>query len=198
MLVQGTKTNQPQFAKLLILEALPLIIRQPPDLPSHLMQNILNLVLEYYIAQMFLIDVPPSVVVGSEETTTLTINECWQRIFEVLDLCARSLKWDPFLSYNKNWSKDVYWQKFIQIVSNASARPKESKQILYYGTILFVMSLQHYVKNVTQKIDDAEVDFVLLEGFKGKNIAIQLSITLQLYIKSSTLHTIPQIFPTAN
>lgn len=169
MLVQGTTTNQPQFIKLLILEALPLIMHQPPDLPANLMHRILALVLEYYITQMFLIEIPTSVGVGSEENNTLTNNECWQKIFEVLDLCARVLKWDPFLPYNKNWSKDVYWQKFIQIVSSVPTRPKENKQILYYGTILFVMSLQHYVKNVTQKIEDVDVEFVLLEGFKGED-----------------------------
>lgn len=169
MLVQGTITNQPQFTKLLILEALPLIIHQPPELPASLMHRILALVLEYYISQMFLIDVPSSMAIAGEETPNLTLHECWQKIFDIVDLCARVLKWDPFLPYNKNANSNAYWQKFLQIVSNAANRPKENKQIVYYGTILFVMSLQNYVKNVTQKIEDTDVEFVLLEGFKGSS-----------------------------
>lgn len=164
--MQGTTTNQPQFIKMLVLEALPLVMQTPPDLPANLLHRILALTLEYYITQMFLIEVPPAVVV--EETVNLTINDCWQRIFEVLDLCARVLKWDAFLPYNKHWNKDVYWQKLIQIVSSSTSRPSDSKQLLFYGTILFVMSLQHYFLNVTQKIDDVEVEFVLLEGYKGE------------------------------
>lgn len=157
---------------MLVLEALPLVMQTPPDLPANLLHRILALTLEYYITQMFLIEVPPAVVV--EESSTLTINDCWQKIYEVLDLCTRVLKWNTFLPFNKGWNKDVYWQKLIQIVS--SPRSSENKQLLFYGTILFVMSLQHYFKNVTQKIDDVEVEFVLLEGYKGK--ALEKSILL--------------------
>lgn len=151
-----------------MLEALPLIMQQPPDLPPNLLHRIMALSLEYYITQMFLVDVPPSVV--AEEQSVLSISECWQKIFEVLDLSARILKWDAFLPFNKNWNKDIYWQKLIQIVSSCATRPSEntSKQILFYGTILFVMSLQHYAENVTHKIEDVDVDFVLLEGYKGR------------------------------
>lgn len=142
------------------------------------MHRILILALEYYITQIFLIEVPP--VVGVEENATLTIAECWQKIFEVLDLCTRVIKWDPFLPYNKSWNKDVYWQKLLQIMSTSKTRPSvKNQQILFYGTVLFVFSLQHYVKNIIQKIDDADVEFVLLEGFKG-NLKIDVNYLIRI------------------
>lgn len=176
---------------MLLLEALPLILQQPPDLSPHLMHRILVLTLEYYITQMFLIEVPPAVVVGVEENATLTISDCWQKIFEVLDLCTRVIKWDPFLSYNKNWNKDVYWQKLIQIMSTSKTRSStKNQQILFYGTVLFVFSLQHYVKNILQKVDDADVEFVLLEGFKGKlNMPLQWPMFLSNSFFSSYRHS---------
>lgn len=168
-LVQGTTTNQPQFIKMLVLEAIPLIMQKPPELAAPLVHRILALSLEYYITQMFLIEVPPVVAVSDDENALVTVADCWKKIFDIVDLCARILQWEPFLPFNKNWNKDVYWQKLIQIVSSAATRPSDSKQILFYGTILYILSLHHYVKNVKQKIDDTDVDIVLIEGFKGIN-----------------------------
>lgn len=144
---------------MLVLEALPLIMFKPPELPSALVNRILALTFEYYINQMFK---------DADADRSCTINEYWKKIFEVLDLCGRILKWEPFLPYNKNLSKDVYWQKLIQIVSSAPPRPSENKQILFCATILFVMSLQEYLQNVKLKVDDVDIEYVLVEGFRGK------------------------------
>jgi integrator complex subunit 10 len=74
------------------------------------------------------------------------------------------LKWEvQFLRYNKNWSKEVYWQKLIEIVSSAPPRPSESKQILFCATILFVLSLQQYIRALNSKSQIDSPSLVLLE-----------------------------------
>jgi integrator complex subunit 10 len=95
---------------------------------------------------------------------TNNINDNWKRIFDNLDSCGKILKWEvQFLRYNKNWSKEVYWQKLIEIVSSAPPRPSESKQILFCATILFVLSLQQYIKALNSKAQNDSPSLVLLE-----------------------------------
>lgn len=155
--MQGIANNHNQFREILIVEALPLISTNPPELPSSLVNRIMAICFEYYICQMF------------KETSDLSsINEYWTKIFEILDLCGRILKWEPFLPYNRNLSKDIYWQRLILIVSSTPPRPSENKQILFCATILFVMALQEYMASVKTKVDDFELEYALVEGFKGK------------------------------
>lgn len=159
-IMQGIANNHPHFREILIIEALPLIVTNPPELSSSLVNRMMAICFEYYICQMF-----------KETTPDLTsINEYWTKIFDALDLCGRILKWEPFLPYNRNVSKDVYWQRLIRIlhiVSSAPARPSENKQILFCATILFVMALQDYLHSVKTKVDDFELEYALVEGFKG-------------------------------
>lgn len=149
-----TPTASNQFREILVLEALPLIFHKPPELESHLVNRIMAIAFEYYITQMF-----------KESDDSSVTNDSWKNIFEILELCGKILKWEQFLPFNKNWNKDVYWQKLIQIVSSAPPRPSENKQILFCATILFVFSLQDYMKNVKQKNGETEMDFILVEGF---------------------------------
>lgn len=165
--MQGIANNHNQFREILIVEALPLISTNPPELPSSLVNRIMAICFEYYICQMF------------KETSDLSsINEYWTKIFEILDLCRRILKWEPFLPYNRNLSKDIYWQRLILIVSSTPPRPSENKQILFCATILFVMALQEYMASVKTKVDDFELEYALVEGFKGK-IEETLSIEMK-------------------
>ncbi|KAJ6635420.1 Integrator complex subunit 10 [Pseudolycoriella hygida] len=153
-LLQGIN-NHNQFREILIIEALPLINASPPELPSVMVNRIMAICFEYYICQMF-----------KENCDLTTINEYWTKIFEVLDLCGRIMKWEPFLPYNRNVSKDIYWQRLIHIVSSTPPRPSENKQILFCATFLFTMALQEYMSSVRMKVDDVELDYVLVEGFK--------------------------------
>lgn len=155
--MQGISNNHAQFREILIVEALPLINTNPPDLPVSLVDQIMALSFEYYVCQMY-----------KETSDPSCINECWTKIFEVLDLCGRILKWEPFLPYNRNVSKDIYWQRLIIIVSATPPRPAESKQILFCATILFVLALQEYIAGVKTKVDDYELEYALVEGFKGE------------------------------
>lgn len=155
--MQGIANNHNQFREILIVEALPLISTNPPELASKLVNRMMAICFEYYITQMF-----------KETSDSSSINEYWTKIFEILDLCGRILKWEPFLPYNRNMSKDIYWQRLILIVSSTPPRPSENKQILFCATILFVMSLQEYMKSVKTKVDDFELDYALVEGFKGE------------------------------
>lgn len=185
-LIQGVTANQPLFREMLVLEALPLLMFKPPELPVALVNHIMAIVFEYYINQMLSnkSDTPTTATTISspaadscgQAATSLSIGttaaggdgtgDCWRKIFETLELCGRILKWEPYLPYNRDWSKDVYWQKLVQIVSTTAPRPSDNKQILFCATILFVHSLQQYVLNVRQKIDDTDVEFVLVDQFK--------------------------------
>lgn len=154
--------------KMLINDVIPLMHNKPPDLPPALAQRLMTMGLEYYVPQMFLVDNKSQITIDVENHSLdrLSVTACWKRIFEIKEICGRILKWEPFLPYNANWSKDVYWQKLIQIVSLTSTRPNENKQILFYTAILFMMSLQDYINNIRQKVDDVEVRYILIEGLR--------------------------------
>ncbi|KAG4071249.1 hypothetical protein HA402_003953 [Bradysia odoriphaga] len=98
----GITNNHSQFREILIIEALPLISANPPELPSSLVNRIMAICFEYYISQMF-----------KEIPYATTINVYWTKIFEAMELCGRILKWEPFLPYNRNVSKEIYWQRLI-------------------------------------------------------------------------------------
>lgn len=165
-LLQSSTVNQQTSVKMLIHDVIPLMHNKPPDLPPVLAQRLMSLALEYYVQQMFLIENKGAITIDVEDNMhgKLSVIDCWKRIFEIKDICGHILKWEPFLSYNASWSKDAYWQKLVQIVSLTSTRPNENKQILFYTTILFIMSLQDYIHNIKQKIDDVEVRHILIEG----------------------------------
>ena len=105
-IIQGITSSPIEFREMLVLEALPLIFSKPIELPNVLVNRIMAFCLEYYINEMF----------RKTDDNLYTVTDCWRKIFDVLELCGKLLKWEPFLPYNKTWSKDVYWQKLIQIV----------------------------------------------------------------------------------
>lgn len=161
-LVQGIVANHSHFREMLLLEAVPLIRFKPPDLPSVVVNRIMSIAFDYYVNQMFRLDV-------SGEPNNSIADHHWAKIFEILELCGSILKWEPFLPYNKMTSTNLYWERLIQIVSSAPPRPSENKQILYCATILFVLSLQEYMRNIKVRIDDADIEFILLEGFRNES-----------------------------
>lgn len=168
---------------MLLFEVVPFIVQKPPnDLPTNLVHRILSLGLEFYTSQIFLFNNGSAAPVEFSDTANLTTPVCWARIFEIVDVCGRILKWEPFLPYLQNWSKDIYWQKLYQIVSMTSTRPSENKQILFYGTILFVSSLYEYINDMKAKIDDSDVRVVLIEAVSGMEEGILL--TMSLYLSS--------------
>lgn len=153
---------------MLLFEVVPLIIQKPPsDLSANLVHRILTLGLEFYTSQIFLFNNGSAIPAEFSDTANLTTPICWSRIFEIVDVCGRILKWEQFLPYHQNWSKDVYWQKLNiiieHIVSLSATKPSENKQILFYGTILFVVSLHDYINSMKQKIDDNEIRYILIE-----------------------------------
>lgn len=153
---------------MLLFEVVPLIIQKPPsDLSANLVHRILTLGLEFYTSQIFLFNNGSAIPAEFSDTANLTTPICWSRIFEIVDVCGRILKWEPFLPYHQNWSKDVYWQKLYHIVSLSSTRPSENKQILFYGTILFVVSLHDYINSMKQKFDENEIRYILIETLAG-------------------------------
>lgn len=169
-LVQNTSVgNQQMLIKMLLFEVVPIMLQMPPtDLSPNLVHRIMTLGLEFYTSQMFLFSnssILPPVEFG--DMTNLTTSVCWKRIFEIQELCGRILRWDTFLPYNSNWSKDIYWQKLIQIVAVSATRPSENKQILFYATVLFILSLQDYINGLKHKIDDIEIRYILIEGFSS-------------------------------
>ncbi|XP_055693785.1 integrator complex subunit 10 [Lutzomyia longipalpis] len=152
-LVQGVPTN-PQYRTMLINETLPLVLARPVELSSDLVHRILNICLEHYVGQLL------------KEDDDKDKTECWRKIFDIVETLGGLLKWEPFLPYNRTWSKEIYWQKLIKIVSSAPPKPSENKQILFLGSILFIFALQEYIDNITHKIQDTDVSYILVEGFR--------------------------------
>lgn len=169
-LVQNNNvSNQQTFIKMLLLEVVPLIVQQPPqDLSPNLVHRILTLGLEFYTSQMFLFNNALIVPAEFGDTANLTTTVCWKRIFEIAELCGQILHWDPFEPYDPSNSQDVYWQRLMQIVSTAAPLPSENKQILFYSTILFILSLQEYLNGLKHKVDDIDIRYVLIEGFSDE------------------------------
>ncbi|XP_055545710.1 integrator complex subunit 10 [Wyeomyia smithii] len=153
----------PSFKEMLVQEAIPLIFNRPPDLPNKLVHQIMAICFEYYLNQM---------LVDSEDKSRL-VSECWRKIFETMEFCGKILKWEPFVPYKKGWSKDIYWQKIIQIVQSAPPRPSENKQILFCATIVFVLSLQEYINFSHLKSKDGEIEVVLVDGLKDLKLDLK-------------------------
>lgn len=152
------KTSPVQFKEILVQEALPLLkINPPTDLPVALVHQILSITLEYYMSQMF---------VESNEANEYLIEENWKKIFEALELCGRMLKWEIlYVPYMKNYSKDFYWQKLVQIVGSNVSRSAENKQTVFCTCVLFFLSLQDYISLSKIKENDTEIQHILVEGF---------------------------------
>lgn len=148
---------------MLVQEAIPLVYNRPPELPSKLVHQIMAVCFEYYLNQML----------TETEDKARTIADCWRKIFEILEFCGQILKWESFVPYKKGWSKDIYWQKIIQIVQSAPPRPSENKQILFCATIVFVLSLQEYINYSRLKGKNNEIEVILVEGLKDLKIDVK-------------------------
>lgn len=147
------KQNPQKYQQLLVEEALPLIYHKTPELPPVLVCRLFTISLEYYIRQ----------IIDDENKCDNT--EIWKKIFQVLMLCGKILRWETFLPFNKSWGQNVYWDKLIEIVSIS---PAGSTQVLFYATTLFIYSLHCYIKNCYTQSEDAGINHVLVEGFTGK------------------------------
>lgn len=152
-LIQGMQANPIQCREILVLEALPLIMSKPVELPPVLIERILFVTFEYYMHRMF---------THPEEK-----DDAWRKVFEVMENYSKILKWDTFLPYTKA-SKEIFWERMFIIVSSSPPKPSESKQIVYYATILFMMSIQEYVENVKVQVGENEVELVLVECISEK------------------------------
>ncbi|XP_011180633.1 integrator complex subunit 10 [Zeugodacus cucurbitae] len=150
MIADGMKQNPQKYQEMLVEEALPLIYHKTPELPPVLVCRLFTISLEYYIRQ----------IIDDENKCDNT--EIWKKIFQVLMLCGKILRWETFLPFNKTWGQNVYWDKLIEIVSIS---PAGSTQVLFYATTLFIYSLHCYIKNCYTQSEDASINHVLVEGF---------------------------------
>ncbi|XP_053952637.1 integrator complex subunit 10 [Anastrepha obliqua] len=150
MIADGMKQNPQKYQEMLVEEALPLIYHKTPELPPVLVCRLFTISLEYYIRQII------------DDETKCDINETWKKIFQVLMLCGKILRWETFLPFNKTWGQNVYWDKLIEIVSISQAG---STQVLFYATTLFIYSLHCYIKNCYTRAEDTDINHVLVEGF---------------------------------
>lgn len=138
-----------------------------PDVPAPIVNRVLACAFEYHVQQMFRgvattaaasaavaaasTDSAAAVPVGADAESALD-NEHWRRLLDTLAICGRMLQWEPFPRFERGASKDLYWKAVCQIVAAAPPRPSENKQILFCATILFVMALQAYMKDVRPTI----------------------------------------------
>lgn len=153
MIADGMKQNPQKYQEMLVEEALPLIYHKTPELPPVLVCRLFTISLEYYIRQII------------DDTTKCDSNEIWKKIFQVLMLCGKILRWETYLPFNKTWGQNVYWDKLIEIVSIS---PAGSTQVLFYATTLFIYSLHCYIKNCYARAEEVDINHVLVEGFTGE------------------------------
>ncbi|ETN63570.1 integrator complex subunit 10 [Anopheles darlingi] len=149
----------PSFKEMLFNEAIPLVYNRAPDLAPQHVHQLMAVCFEYYLSQML----------NSEcEDRVRLVNDCWKKIFDILDFCGKILKWEPFVLYKKSWSKDVYWQKIIHIYKLDPFRSTESKQILFCATVVFVLALQEYIghSKLRSKDGTTETEVILVEALK--------------------------------
>ncbi|XP_055635558.1 integrator complex subunit 10 [Toxorhynchites rutilus septentrionalis] len=152
--------NAPSFKEMLIHESIPLIYNRPPDLPNKLVHHIMAICFEYYLNQML----------SETEDKARVVTDCWRKIFEIFEFCGKILMWEPFVPYKRGWSKDIYWQKIIQIVQSAPPRPSENKQILFCATIVFILSLQEYINFSRLKSKESDIEVILMECLQEPNL----------------------------
>ncbi|XP_004525165.1 integrator complex subunit 10 [Ceratitis capitata] len=153
MIADGMKQDPQKYQEMLVEEALPLIYHKTPELSPVLVCRLFTISLEYYIRQII------------DDEVKCDTNEIWKKIFQVLMLCGKILRWETFLPFNKTWGQNVYWDKLIEIVSISAAG---STQVLFYATSLFIYSLHCYIKNCYGRADDTEINHVLVEGFTAE------------------------------
>lgn len=143
--IGSTAANSRQYREMLINEALPLILQKPPELPSNLLNMVIRITIEHYVEEVY-----------RRMNDEKHVTECWRRIFETLEMCGRLMKWEKFLSFGRNYGKDVYWARLVQIVASTANQPQDSKQIFYTSVIVFIYSLQEYMSNVSGRKEDKE------------------------------------------
>lgn len=104
------------------------------------------------------------------------VMESWRKIYDTLEMCGRLMHWEKFVSFNRNYGKDVYWTRLVQIVA-AAASPSatrsgaagvDSKQIFYTSIVVFIHSLQEYMSQVSRKerSEGGRLEFVLVEALR--------------------------------
>lgn len=159
-LVQGVSGNR-QYREMLVNEALPMVLQKPPELSSHLLNRVLGIAIEYHVQEIY----------RREEDDKFALDS-WRKMFEIMEICGRLLKWEKFISFNRNIGKDVYWQKLVQIVSGT--RPSgDNKQVFYTAAMVFIYSIWDYVRNVRIKgSSDQGCAYILIESFRESNLAV--------------------------
>lgn len=139
----STSNSGCPYREMLINDALPLIlIQKPPELPTNLLNLIVGICIEHYVEQIYR---------RSDDDKYVT--ECWRKVYETLEVCGRLLKWEKFVLYSRSYGKDIYWTRLMQIVaaSPSGRAMAESKQIFYTSLVVFITSLQEYMRNVNRK-----------------------------------------------
>ncbi|XP_037955490.1 integrator complex subunit 10 [Teleopsis dalmanni] len=155
LITDGISQNPEIYQKMLMDEVIPLLYnnQDPPELNPVLVCRVFTISLEYSIREIM------------EDKSDA--NEIWKKIFQILNLCAKILRWETFLSFNKNWGHNIYWEKIIDIIAKS---PGGSPQVLFYAITLFIYSLHSYIKHCHARLDDLEINHVLVEGFTEWNV----------------------------
>lgn len=124
------------------------------DLPTDLVNRVLNIVFKYHLATITKF-YDQADVAGKQHL----VEESRAKIVELFDWVGKLLKWELF-QYNPSWTKDFYWQKLKQIETTTS----DSNQIFYLSCFLFFISVQDYLVSTKVKFDGVEVQYVLVDG----------------------------------
>lgn len=95
MIVQGISIDPVQYEEMLVNEAIPLIYNKTPELPPHLVCTIFTYCFNFYVKKLV------------DEPSIETVQDIWKKVFNILEICGKMLKWEVVLPYNKSFTKQV-------------------------------------------------------------------------------------------
>lgn len=148
------------YRKLLVSELLPLLGDTNIELSSKLLYRLINKAIEFYLYSLM------SPATGIQDSDSRG-NDIWFKLFQILDLAGRHLKWDPYLTtIGESWNRESYWQKVLSFCQmNKSSNVDEhvfTKQLLYCLTTLFLNSLYDYKISLCPDAPPGQIKIPLL------------------------------------
>ncbi|GLV38018.1 Integrator 10 [Carabus blaptoides fortunei] len=171
-------SNQPvnSYRKLLVCELIPLLGDIKIDLSVKLLFRLLHKSIEFYLCSCM------TSTSGAIQETDSKVSEPWVKLFDILDLTGKHLKWDPYLTnVGPIWNRETYWQKILsfcqQHKSSSGDEQIFTKQLLYCLTILFLNCLLEYTASLCPETapGQARVNLILVEAFVDASVPVPVA-----------------------
>lgn len=101
----------------------------------------------------------------------MKIDDCWSKLYSILELIGRHLGWERYLtSLGAAWTKESYWQKILTFCQSPSFNVEDqnsAKQVLYCTTIFFLNCLNDYNVSLAPESAPGQIQttYLLVEAF---------------------------------